>query len=141
MLTISGTYRFSLWHRYAIVVNQVMVVISPLPKETLASVASVLPVSSITKIMIGATRSRISYHLREIYSICICCWNGATHKCKVHNGKIDVISFVLNRPSLLISRCKSRCESDLSLSVVSFISFSMGYMRSTELFSERTSSS
>ena len=49
--------------------------------------------------------------------------------------------FVLNRPSLSISRCKSRYEPNLSLSVVSFISFSMGYMRSTELFSERTSSS
>ena len=50
-------------------------------------------------------------------------------------------SCVLNRPSLSISRCTSRYEPDLSLSVVSFISFSMGYMRSTELFSERTSSS
>ena len=100
-------------------------------KRNSSSVASVLPVSSITEILIGPTRSRISYHLREIYSICICCWNGATHKCKFHNGKIDIISFVFNRPSLLISRCKSRCESDLSLSVVSFISFSMGYMRST----------
>ena len=108
--------------------------LSPLPTGTLVSVASVLTVSSITEILIGATRSRISLHLRDIYSICMCCWNGATHQWKFNNGKIDIISFVLRL-------CKSRYEPNLSLSVVSFISFSMGYMRSTELFSERTSSS
>jgi hypothetical protein len=47
------------------------VMISPLPTGTLVSVASVLTVSSITEILIGATRSRISYHLRDIYSICL----------------------------------------------------------------------
>jgi hypothetical protein len=49
---------------------------------------------SYTQILTGATRSRISYHLRDIYSMCMCCWNGATHKLKVHNGKIVIISFV-----------------------------------------------
>jgi hypothetical protein len=49
-----------------------------------------LTVSSITEILIGATRSRISFHLRDIYSICMCCWNGATHQWKVHNGKIYI---------------------------------------------------
>jgi len=49
-------------------------------------------------------------------------------------------SFVLNRSVLSISRCGSRYEADLS--VVSFISSSMGYMRPTkppnlELFRER----
>ena len=81
------------------------VMISPLPTGTLVSVASVLTVSSITEILIGATRSRISYHLRDIYSICMCCWNGATHQWKVHNGKIDIISFVVEfcaEPPLIV---------------------------------------
>jgi hypothetical protein len=30
-----------------------------------------------------------------IYSICGCCWNVATHESKVHNGKIEIISFVI----------------------------------------------
>jgi hypothetical protein len=54
----------------------------------------------------------ISYHLRDIYSICRCCWNVATFKWKVHNGKIEIISlvgnFVLNPPSLSISRYRSK---------------------------------
>jgi hypothetical protein len=43
--------------------------------------------------------------------------------------KVDVLSLEinpLNRPSLSISRCRSRYEADLSVSVVSFISSSMG---------------
>ena len=52
-------------------------------------------------------------------------------------------SFVLNRPSLSISRCMSMYDADLSVSVVFFILRSMGQMRSTkspnlELFNERT---
>ena len=39
--------------------------------------------------MTGTTSSGISYHLRDIYSICRCCWNVATYKWKVHNGKIE----------------------------------------------------
>jgi hypothetical protein len=74
----------------------------------------------------GITSSGISDQMRDIYSICRCYWNVATYKWKVHNGKIDIISFVvkldLNRPSLSISRCRSRLETDLSVSVVSFIS-------------------
>ena len=54
-------------------------------------------------------------------------------------------SFVLNRHSLSISRCRSRYEADLSVYVVSYISSSIGQIRSTkspnlELFSERRSS-
>jgi hypothetical protein len=30
-----------------------------------------------------------------IYSICRCCWNVATYKWKVHNRKIEIISFVV----------------------------------------------
>jgi hypothetical protein len=33
--------------------------------------------------------------LRDKYSICICCWNVATYKWKVRNGKIEIISFVV----------------------------------------------
>jgi hypothetical protein len=55
----------------------------------------------------------------------------------------DIPNFVLKRPSLSISRCRSRYEAGLSIYVVSFISSSMGYMWSIkspnlELFSERT---
>ena len=35
--------------------------------------------------LIGTT---ISYQLRDIYSICRCCWNVATYKWKVHSGNI-----------------------------------------------------
>jgi hypothetical protein len=28
--------------------------------------------------------------------LCRCCWNVATYKWKVHNGKIEIISFVVN---------------------------------------------
>jgi hypothetical protein len=58
------------------------------------------------------------------------CDNVATYKWKFHNGKIEIISFVVkflfNRPSLLILRCRSRYEADLSVFVVFFISNSMG---------------
>jgi hypothetical protein len=61
---------------------------SILPKGTLVSVASLLAASSIKGILIGATSSGIPYHLRDIYSICQCCWNVATYKWKLHNGNI-----------------------------------------------------
>ena len=41
-------------------------------------------------------------------------------------------SFVLNRPSMSISMYRIRYEADLYVSVESFISSSMGYMRSTK---------
>jgi hypothetical protein len=78
---------------------------SSLPKETLVSVASVLAGSSIKEIMIEATGSGITYHLRDVQSNCICCWNGATYKWKVHNGKIDIIPFVVkfrSKPPLTV---------------------------------------
>ena len=65
---------------------------SPFPKWTLVSVVSVLAASFIKEILIGATSSRISYHLRDVYSNCMCCWNGVTYKWNVHNGKIEIIS-------------------------------------------------
>jgi hypothetical protein len=45
--------------------------------------------ASINEIIIETTSSEISDQLRDIYSICRCCWNVATHKWKVHNGKIE----------------------------------------------------
>ena len=44
---------------------------------------------SVKEILIGTTSSGISYHLRDIYPICRCCWNEATYKWKVQNGKIE----------------------------------------------------
>jgi hypothetical protein len=42
------------------------------------------------------------------------------------------LSSVLNRHSTSISKCRSRYEADLAVSVVSFISRSTGEMRSTK---------
>jgi len=53
---------------------------STLPKGTLGSVASLLAATPIKEILIGTTSSGISYHLRDIYSICKCCRNVATYK-------------------------------------------------------------
>ena len=55
------------------------------------------------------------------------------------------LCFAIPRSSLSISRCKSRYETDIVLSVISFNLSSVGQIRSTkspnlELFSERTSS-
>ena len=58
----------------------------------------------------------------ERYILHIFCWNAATYKCEVRNRKIVIISFVLNRPSLAMSRCRSRYEADLVVYVVFFIS-------------------
>ena len=58
----------------------------------------------------------------ERYILHIFCWNVATYKCEVRNGKIVIISFVLNRPSLSMSRCRSRYDADLVVYVVFFIS-------------------
>ena len=70
------------------------VMTSTLPKGTIVSVASLLASSSIKDILIGATRSGISYHLRDMYSICQC-WNVATYRWKVNNENIEIISFVV----------------------------------------------
>jgi hypothetical protein len=44
--------------------------------------------------------TQISYQLREIYSICRCYWNVATYEWKVHDGKIEIISFIVKFRSL-----------------------------------------
>jgi hypothetical protein len=56
-------------------------------------------VRSIKEIMIATISSGISNQLRDIYSICRCCWNVAIYKWKVHNGKIEIISFGVKFPS------------------------------------------
>ena len=71
------------------------VMTSTLPKGTLGSVASLLAATPYQGILIGTTISGMSYHLRDIYSICRCCWNVAIYKWKVHNEKIEIISFVV----------------------------------------------
>jgi hypothetical protein len=48
-----------------------------------------------------------------IYSIYRCCGNVVPYKWKVHNEKIEVISFVVKFSSLSISRWRSRYEADL----------------------------
>jgi hypothetical protein len=68
VLSISGIYWWSLWHRYTISVNQVMLVtvtfskwwLHLYQKEPLISLTSVLAASSIKEILIGATSTRIS---------------------------------------------------------------------------------
>jgi hypothetical protein len=54
-----------------------------------------LEIDPIKEILIGTIISGISYQLRDIYSICGCCWNVATYERKVHNVKIEIISFVV----------------------------------------------
>ena len=80
--------------------------------------------------MVATTYARISDQLGDVYSICWSGWNVATYKWNVHNGKIEILSFVLMfvlyRPSLSMSGCMSRIESDLAVTVISFISTSMG---------------
>jgi hypothetical protein len=90
---VCDTYRVNLVTNPLVIVTQILhngqpshggdrnifeVMTSPLPKWTLVSVVSVLAASSIKEILIGATSSRISYHLRDIYSISMCCWNICT---------------------------------------------------------------
>jgi hypothetical protein len=68
--------------------------------------------------MTKTTSFRISDELRDVYYTNRCCWNVATYKWNVNNGKIEIISFVesffLKRPSLSISRCRKRHEADLA---------------------------
>ena len=60
---------------------------STLPKGILVQQLPCQQQPSIKEILIGTTSSGISYQLRDIYSICRCCWIVATQKWKVHNGQ------------------------------------------------------
>jgi hypothetical protein len=86
-----------LWHRYSITVNQVMTSASTKRNPLFSGfLVSSNPLSRKSWV-IGTTSSGISYQLRDIhvYFICRCCWNVATYNWKVHNGKIEIISFVV----------------------------------------------
>jgi hypothetical protein len=57
----------------------------------------------------------------EFWTLCRCCWNVATYKWTVHNGNIEILSFVIKFcSSLPISRLRSRYEANLAVSVVFF---------------------
>ena len=59
--------------------------------RTLGSVAYLLASTLYKKITpIGTTSPVISYQPRDTYSIYRCCWNVATYRWKVHNGKIEI---------------------------------------------------
>ena len=101
--------RGHLGHKYSIAVNQVMVTTVKFRSDDQQLPCQQQP--SIKEMLIGITSSGISYHLRDIYSICRCCWNDATYKWKVHNGKIKIISFVVmfqNMSTMSISKCISQ---------------------------------
>jgi hypothetical protein len=46
----------------------------------------------------------LNSNLSDIYSICSCCWNVATYLWKVHNGKIEIISFVVRENEKKLAR-------------------------------------
>ena len=55
-----------------------------------------------------------------------CCYTSMKSSQWEYSNHLLSQKFVLNRSSLSISRCKSKYDADLSLSVVSFISSSLG---------------
>jgi hypothetical protein len=59
--------------------------------------------SNFCVITIPLSRNSKEYFINgDIYSICRSCWNVATYKWKVHNGKIEIISIVVKSPLLKI---------------------------------------
>ena len=65
------------------------------PNRTLGSVASLLA-ATLCQWNPDRNHKLISYHLRDIYILHMrVYWNVATYKWKVHNGKIEIISFVV----------------------------------------------
>jgi hypothetical protein len=60
--------------------------------------------------MIGNTSSGLLYQLTYMHSICMCISKIATYKRKFHNGKIEIISFVVKfRFFLLCPHYRFRC--------------------------------
>ena len=56
--------------------------------------------SNFCVITIPLSRNSKEYFINgDIYSICRSCWNVATYKWKVHNGKIEIISIVVKSRS------------------------------------------
>ena len=65
------------------------------PNRTLGSVASLLA-AILYQWNPDRNHKLISYHLRDIYILHMrVYWNVATYKWRVHNGKIEIISFVV----------------------------------------------
>jgi hypothetical protein len=65
------------------------------PNRTLGSVDSLLA-ATLYQWNPDRNHKLISYHLRDIYILHMqVYWNVATYKWKVHNGKIEIISFVV----------------------------------------------
>jgi hypothetical protein len=91
---------------------------SILPKGTLGSVASLLAATLYQGNPDRTTSSGISYHLRDIYSICRCCWTP------------PVFSGVRVTRSLVVRVCiVDRC--------LSFCTFSFGHCVVCSLFDMR----
>ena len=88
-----------LWHRYSITVNQIMVATVKFSKWWLQLYQKVASLLAATLYQGNPDRNHKLWNIvsseRERYSICRCCWNVATYKWKVHNGKIKIISFVV----------------------------------------------
>ena len=103
----------NLWYRYSLTVNQVVVATVQLSKWWLqlsnyGPLVQHLPYWQqpfFNPNMIGITSSWISCQLRDIYSKCICYWNVATNKWKIHNLKVRITSFVWRCPNIY-SVCK-----------------------------------
>ena len=101
-----------LWHKYSITVNQVMVVTVQLSKWWHFNLTNRNP--SFSSVVVSSNPLSRTYwyepqalQQRDIYSICRCCWNVATYKWKVHDGKIEIISsFSRKVASLTAPHCR-----------------------------------
>jgi hypothetical protein len=65
------------------------------PRITLGSVTSLLAATLYQGNSDRNHKLWNIYQMRDIDYICRCCWNVATYKWKVQNGKIDIISFAV----------------------------------------------
>ena len=134
-----------MWQIYFVPVNQITVATSSQPLGTLDSVDYLLAATLLSRkswLEPQALKYRINW---EIYTP----YTGAVRILLHWNGKIEIISVVVEvcfyQPPLSISRCMSRYEADIAVSVESFISSAMRKMRSAksqnlQLLSEKTSS-
>ena len=110
--------------------NVFEVMTSTLPRGTLGSVGSLLVVTLYHG---NPDRNHKVWNIvsTEIYILHMqmlleCCYIKMEFTIGKFKSSLLSYSFVLNSPSLSISRCRTRYEADLSESVVSFISRSVG---------------
>ena len=132
--------RGHLWHRYSVAVNQVMVVIVKLSSDdfnltnrnpwfrNFLILVSTNPLSKKYRYEPLSLEYRINWEIYTPYAGAAGILLHINGKFTMRKLKSSLLSsnFVLNRPSLSISRCRSRYETDLSVTVVFFISSSMG---------------